>query len=99
MKMTVFWDIVPYSLVEVYRRWEVLAASIIRATRAVSHVILELLIAVMMEAVSTSETSLNFYRTTRCNIREDSHHSVLWEPEILLNFWMFLCKMQNESDN
>jgi hypothetical protein len=26
-----------------------------------------------MEAVSTSEASVNFYRTTRCNIREDSH--------------------------
>jgi hypothetical protein len=26
-----------------------------------------------MEAVSTSETSVNFYETTRCNIPEDSH--------------------------
>jgi hypothetical protein len=30
-------------------------------------------IAVMMEAVSTSETSVNFYQTTRRNIPEDSH--------------------------
>jgi hypothetical protein len=37
---------------------EVLAASIIRA---------------MMEAASTSETSVNFYQTTRRNISEDSH--------------------------
>jgi hypothetical protein len=29
--------------------------------------------AVMMEAVSTSETSVNFYETTRHNIPEDSH--------------------------
>jgi hypothetical protein len=26
-----------------------------------------------MEAVSTSETPLYFYQTTRCNIPEDSH--------------------------
>jgi hypothetical protein len=27
----------------------------------------------MMEAASTSETSVNFYQTTRLNIAEDSH--------------------------
>jgi hypothetical protein len=32
-----------------------------------------LLIALMMEAVSTSKTSINFYRTTRRNKPEDSH--------------------------
>jgi hypothetical protein len=31
------------------------------------------LIALMMEAVSTSETSVSFYQTTRRNIAEDSH--------------------------
>jgi hypothetical protein len=31
------------------------------------------LIAMMMEAESTSETSVNFYQTTRRNIPEDSH--------------------------
>jgi hypothetical protein len=31
-------------------------------------------IALMMEAVSTSETSVNFYQTTWRNISEDSHH-------------------------
>jgi hypothetical protein len=30
-------------------------------------------IALMMEAASTSETSVNFYQTTRRNIPEDSH--------------------------
>jgi hypothetical protein len=30
-------------------------------------------IALMMEAVSTSETLVNFYQTTRRNIPEDSH--------------------------
>jgi hypothetical protein len=29
--------------------------------------------ALMMEAASTSETSINFYQTTRRNIPEDSH--------------------------
>jgi hypothetical protein len=32
------------------------------------------LIALMMEAVRTSETLVNFYETTRRNIPEDSHH-------------------------
>jgi hypothetical protein len=45
MKVTVFWDIAPYSL----------------------------MIALMMEAVSTSETSVNLYQTARRNIPEDSH--------------------------
>jgi hypothetical protein len=31
------------------------------------------LIALMMEAVSTSETSANFYETIRCNIPEGRH--------------------------
>jgi hypothetical protein len=30
-------------------------------------------IALMMEAVSTSDTSVNFYETTRRNILDDSH--------------------------
>jgi hypothetical protein len=33
----------------------------------------DLAIALMMEAVSTSETSVNFYQTTQRNIPEDSH--------------------------
>jgi hypothetical protein len=32
-----------------------------------------IIIALMMEAVSTYETSVNFYHTTQCNISEDSH--------------------------
>jgi hypothetical protein len=31
------------------------------------------LIALLMEAASTSETSVNFYQTTLCNNPEDSH--------------------------
>jgi hypothetical protein len=47
MKLTVFWDVVSCSLVEVTDVSEVLTASII---------------ALIMEAASTSETSLNFYQ-------------------------------------
>jgi glycyl-tRNA synthetase alpha subunit len=57
--MTTFWDVTPCSLVEVYR-------SFIGAC-CLHHQ------ALMMEAVSTSETSVNFYQTTRGNIPEDSH--------------------------
>jgi hypothetical protein len=60
MKITVFWDIAPCSLIEVdmfqmfilppWSRWWV-----------------------MMETVHTSETSVNFYETTHSNIPEDCH--------------------------
>jgi hypothetical protein len=65
MKMAVFWVVAPCSLVEVCRRFsgacclhyrgdgsEVLAASIIRA-----------MIALIMQAASTSKTSVNLYQT------------------------------------
>jgi hypothetical protein len=59
MKMAVFWVVILCSLVEVYRRFSgMVADSIIRA---------------MMEAASTSETSVNFYRTTQRYSPEDSH--------------------------
>jgi hypothetical protein len=37
-----------------------------------------LLIALLMEAVSTSETSVNFSHTTRCHILQDSHPETKW---------------------
>jgi hypothetical protein len=49
MKMAVFWDVAPCSLVDTDRRF-----------------------ALMMEAVSISETSFTFYETTRCNVPQDS---------------------------
>jgi hypothetical protein len=57
MKMAVFWVVVPYSLVEVYRRF--------RGTYC--------LISLMMEAEGTSETLANFYQTIRHYNPEDSH--------------------------
>jgi hypothetical protein len=59
-----FWDVALCSLVKIDRRFT--AAS-------------GLLVALMMEAVSTSETSDNFYETTQCNIPEDIfEHVSLW---------------------
>jgi hypothetical protein len=58
MKMTVFWDVAPCSRWKFTEVSEVLATSIIRAT---------------MEAENISETSVNFYHTTRRNIPEDCH--------------------------
>jgi hypothetical protein len=48
MKMTVFWDVAPCSLIEFDRCFP-------------------------MEALSTSEKSVNFYETTWHNMPEDSH--------------------------
>jgi hypothetical protein len=57
MKIAVFWDVAPCSLVEVYRR----------------------LIALMMEAAtSISETSVNFYQSTRRNIIQSSSREHLF---------------------
>jgi hypothetical protein len=62
MKLTACWEIVTCSLVEVDRRFRGATVSIITA-----------MIALMMEAVRTSKTSVNFYKTTRHNTLEDSH--------------------------
>jgi hypothetical protein len=55
MKMTVFWVVAPCSLFEIYRRF--------RGAYC--------LIALMMEALSTSETSVSFYATAQRNNPED----------------------------
>jgi hypothetical protein len=67
MKLTVFWDVVPYSLVEAYRRF--------RGACCLHHQDSEGIISLMMEAASTSETLVNFYQITRRNIPEDSLHT------------------------
>jgi hypothetical protein len=61
MKFRVFWDVAPCSQVDVTDVSDVHTASINSA-----------FIALMMEAVSTSETSVNIYLTTRQYIAEDS---------------------------
>jgi hypothetical protein len=55
MKITAFWDIVPCSIEQLTSVSEVLTASIFT---------------LMMEAVNTSEMSVNLYETTQRNIPE-----------------------------
>jgi hypothetical protein len=59
--MTAFWDIAPCSIVEVDRRF--------RASYFLHHRFIDL----MMEAVCTSETSVNLYEATRHSIPEGCH--------------------------
>jgi hypothetical protein len=59
--LAAFWGVAPSGLVEVTGVSGVLTASIIRA------------MTVVMEAKNTSETSVNFYQTTRRDIPEGSH--------------------------
>jgi hypothetical protein len=63
MKMAVFWVVSPCGLVEVYQRF--------RGGFCLHHQGDERW--AIMEATSTSEKSVNFYQTTRCNNPEDSH--------------------------
>jgi hypothetical protein len=63
MKMAVFWVVAQCSLVEVYRLFT--GACCLHHQYS--------FIALMMEAANTSETSANFYQTTRRNNPEDSH--------------------------
>jgi hypothetical protein len=53
--MAVFWDVAPCSLVDIDRRFRE------------SSCIACLAIALLMEVASTSESSVNFYQTTRRN--------------------------------
>jgi hypothetical protein len=63
MRMTIFWDAAPCTLVEIGRRF--IGAYYLDLQSNVT------LRTPMMEEVSTSETSLNFYETTRRSIPED----------------------------
>jgi hypothetical protein len=57
--MSVFWDVALCSLVEVYRRF------------TDAYCLLSSFIALILEAVSTSETSFSIYKTARYKIPED----------------------------
>jgi hypothetical protein len=67
-KIALFWDVAPCSVVEIDRRFR--DAYCLYHHR---HVDPSTIKAMMMEAESTSETSVSFYQTTRLNIPEDSH--------------------------
>jgi hypothetical protein len=63
----------------------------------------ETLIALMMEAASTSETSVNFYQTTRRNIPKDSNlHSRrsenLKSRNQLLFIQLTICFLQHQKE-
>jgi hypothetical protein len=74
IKISVFWKFASCSLLKIYRLSEVLTA-------------LFAVPALIMDAISTVETSVNFYKTTRYNISEDSHlhihFRVNFEPHML----------------
>jgi hypothetical protein len=61
---------------------EVLFASIIKARS---------LISLIMESLSTSETSVNFYETTRRNIPEDRHFHALRRENPKSHSIMIIC--------
>jgi hypothetical protein len=65
MKMAVFRVVAPCRLVEFYRRF-----------RGACYLHHQGDVALMVEAESTSETSVNFSQTTRRNNSEDSHRHV-----------------------
>jgi hypothetical protein len=77
MKMTVFWVDALCCLGKVHRRFR----------RACC------LIALMMEAASTSETSVNLYQTTRRNNPEERHLSTNVENQSLLQGRVFIQKI------
>jgi hypothetical protein len=59
-------------------RFQVLMAASMNITAFFDIASCRRIIALMMEAVRTSETSVNFYETTWCNILEGCHlHSLL----------------------
>jgi hypothetical protein len=63
--MVVFWDIAPCTLVETQQISEMPTAFIVRSMKMI------------MDEASTSETSMNFYQSTRRNTPEKSS-SYLW---------------------
>jgi hypothetical protein len=62
MKMAVFWNVA-------HVVWEILT----NVSEELTASIIRVMSLLMMEAVSSSETSVNIYQTTQCNISEDSH--------------------------
>jgi hypothetical protein len=63
--MAVFWVVAPCRLVEVYQRF--------RGTCCLHHRGDDLLIALLMEAATASETLVNFYQSTRRYNTSASH--------------------------
>jgi hypothetical protein len=64
-KTTIFWNVSPYTPIEMYRRFENTDSNLKRYNRSHSFTF-------NMMTAHGSETSLNFYRTTRRHTPEDS---------------------------
>jgi hypothetical protein len=79
--MAVFWVVAPCSMVEVYRRFRG-SCCLHHQGDDVSYL--------MMEAASTSETSVNFYQTTRRNNPEDSHLRTNRREKLKHRLWFLL---------
>jgi hypothetical protein len=68
MKMTVFWVVVPCSLVEFYQRFRGACCLHHQGNDGG---------ALLIEAATTSEMLVNLYQTTWLNIPEDSHLRII----------------------
>jgi hypothetical protein len=80
MKMTAFWNGAPCSLVEIDRSFKDAYCSHSQGDDGDIHP----LIALMMEAVGTSETSVYFHETTQRDIAESCHlHQQICFGELL----------------
>jgi hypothetical protein len=75
MNMAVFWVVAPCSLVELYRRF--------RGAYCLHHQGDSDDGTPMTEAASTSEKPINFYKTARRNILENSHLRTLHASDFL----------------
>jgi hypothetical protein len=86
--MTIFWDIAPCSLVETDRRF--------RGAYCLHYQNDE-----MMEAVRTSQKTINFYQTTRRNIPEDSHihtrrrENLKFHQDFIIYYSIFSSSIEN----
>jgi hypothetical protein len=76
MKMVVLWDVALCSLVEVYRLFRGTCClhhlgDSLNSHLHTSSIVFHKAITLMMEAINTSETSVNFYQITRRNNPEE----------------------------
>jgi hypothetical protein len=80
MKTIAFWDVAPCSLEQIDIRFRGAYCLHHQGALTTNNTIIRSL---MMEAIRTSETSVNFCETTRRNIPEDSHIQTLRGWDIL----------------
>jgi hypothetical protein len=64
--------------------WKFTDASEVRAASIINEMSIRTIITLMMKAVSTSETLVNFYQTTRYYNPEDSSHLHIYTSFVFL---------------